>query len=76
MGLRKVPILQMSAYSAEQHRCYDQCGSPKVFLRALAALLADIFKINHQIGHLDPLEPEMHVSQQGGIALVRTGKQG
>ena len=34
-----------------------------------------IFKINHQTGHLDPLEPEMHVSQPGGIALVRAGQQ-
>ena len=34
-----------------------------------------IFKINHQTGHLDPLKPEMHVSQPGGIALVRAGKQ-
>jgi hypothetical protein len=41
----------------------------------LAALLADIFKINYQTGHLDPLEPEIHVSQPDGIALVKTGKQ-
>lgn len=30
-----------------------------------------IFKINHQTGHLDSLEPQMRLSQPGGIALVR-----
>jgi 6-phosphogluconolactonase len=33
-----------------------------------------IFKINHQTGHLDLLEPQMHLSQPAGIALIRAGQ--
>jgi 6-phosphogluconolactonase (cycloisomerase 2 family) len=32
-----------------------------------------IHGISHQTSHLDSLEPEMHVSQPGGIALVGVG---
>jgi 6-phosphogluconolactonase len=33
-----------------------------------------IFKINHRSGHLDPIGPQMHVSQPGGVALVGSGR--